>query len=141
MRRSPACRKCRSTGRACDGYSVLPFTRTELPAAGKPATGSRIGASNRWAKLGAYDAHRRRVPRETGAAILSILPVLHTCLYKLDGKKIWSYSLTCFLFLIVFSFSLVILTSPVFLFLQHCRRSILRSGIASFCKPSMLSQP
>ncbi|OAA70446.1 Zn(2)-C6 fungal-type DNA-binding domain protein [Cordyceps fumosorosea ARSEF 2679] len=26
----PACLKCRSTGRACDGYTVLPFSRTEL---------------------------------------------------------------------------------------------------------------
>lgn len=29
----PNCQKCTSTGRTCDGYSVLPFSRTELHAA------------------------------------------------------------------------------------------------------------
>lgn len=38
----PACHKCRSTGRKCDGYSVLPFSRAELLEGSK-----RLGGGSR----------------------------------------------------------------------------------------------
>ncbi|KAJ6780561.1 hypothetical protein PWT90_10036 [Aphanocladium album] len=41
----PACHKCRSTGRACDGYSVLPFSRTELlHGSQQQGSGSKLAA-------------------------------------------------------------------------------------------------
>lgn len=44
----PACRKCRSTGRACDGYSVLPFARTELlQASRRQGHGSELAIGGR----------------------------------------------------------------------------------------------
>lgn len=37
----PSCQRCLSTGRTCDGYTALPFTRSDLQAAVKRARYTR----------------------------------------------------------------------------------------------------